>query len=272
MMKDQILIAEDEVMTGQMLVDIIEDAGYNATLAKDGTEALRLLEERTFAVVVSDIRMPDADGISVLQAARRKDSAPEVILLTGYGALDTSLAALREGAFDYLLKPCKPDLLLERIACAIEARETRLRQSTVIQQVVQVFGDQSNEEVSDETASSGGVSQMDQEPEQVYLQVGELCIGNAHYDVTFAGEPLHLTHMEYALLRCMAESPGRVWRYRELVYHMHDYDVSNIEARVLLKTHVRNIRQKIGQGYLVNIRGTGYKLVEPEPQELEVSR
>ncbi|NJL35017.1 MAG: helix-turn-helix domain-containing protein, partial [Chloroflexaceae bacterium] len=62
-----------------------------------------------------------------------------------------------------------------------------------------------------------------------------------------AGQPLHLTPMEHALLRCLAEVPSNTLSYRELVHRMHGYEVINPEAQVLLKTHVRNVRRKIGR-------------------------
>jgi DNA-binding response OmpR family regulator len=95
-------------------------------------------------------------------------------------------------------------------------------------------------------------------------RVGALRIGPAHHDVIFAGKPLHLTPTEHALMYVLASQPGRVFSYRELVYAMHGYDVSTVEAKILLKTHIRNIRRKIGTEYLVNVRSSGYQLVDPE--------
>lgn len=95
------------------------------------------------------------------------------------------------------------------------------------------------------------------------MQAGALCIGNHHSIASLDGKPLHLTPKEYAVLRCLICHPGRLISYRELVYHAYGYDISSVEARILLKTHVRNLRKKLGADYLVNVRGTGYKLVVP---------
>ncbi len=262
-MKQTILMVEDDKSAGEVLAEVLVDAGYDVTLAGGGSQALELLNLRNFAVVVSDIRMPSVNGIDVLQAARRNHSQPEVILLTGYGGLETSLAALREGAFDYLLKPCNPEMLIQRVSEALEARETRLRQSEAVKHIVDAFGDITDQpgdsSISDHTGRPSFA------PEEEFFEVADLRIGkNAHHTATFKGEPLHLTPTEHILLRTVAEKPGKVFHYRELVYAMHGYDVSNVEAKVLLKTHIRNIRHKIGPGYLVNIRSTGYKLVEPQ--------
>jgi DNA-binding response OmpR family regulator len=265
-MKPHVLMVEDDTATGEVLTEVLADAGYTVTLAGSGNEALELLAQQPFTVVVSDIRMPSVDGIDVLHAARQSPSQPEVILLTGYGALETSLAALREGAFDYLLKPCEPEILLQRVADAVNTYSSRQRRANAIKHLVNEFdhltvgASESEDPPNDETT----VSIFEQEQPDQPLDVGELRIGSAHHLATFKDEPLHLTPTEHALLRCMAEKPGKVFQYRELVYRMHGYDVPNIEAKVLLKTHIRNIRHKIGPDYLVNIRSTGYKLVSPE--------
>jgi DNA-binding response OmpR family regulator len=272
MNKLPVLMVEDDMTTGDMLSEVLEDAGYDVTLARDGARAMQLLEEQVFTVVISDIRMPAANGIDVLQAARQSQSQPEVILLTGYGALDTSLEALREGVFDYLLKPCHPEVLLQRVADAAESYTTRRRQESVIKHVMSEFGHLTDSEtaeppVTGEATMQPGEATMqptESSDDDQFIEIGELRIGEMHHTATFRGEPLHLTPTEHTLLHCMAESPGRVFTYRELVYLMHGYDVMNAEAKVLLKTHVRNIRHKIGSDYLVNIRSTGYKLAAPD--------
>jgi DNA-binding response OmpR family regulator len=262
-------MVEDDTATGEVLTEVLRDAGYEVTLAGNGAVALELLEQEQFAVVVSDIRMPAVSGIEVLHAARLQKTQPEVILLTGYGALDTSLSALREGAFDYLLKPCNPQELLQRVSEATQSYNTRQRQSTVIQRVVNEFSEfaegTDNGAATPYTATTPDTDPARPttvEPSQP-IEIGELQVGTEHHTATFQGEPLHLTPTEHALLRCLAEKPGRVFQYRELVYAMHGYDVTNIEAKVLLKTHIRNIRHKIGPDYVVNVRSTGYKITDP---------
>ncbi len=267
MYTQQILVVEDDTTMGEVLTELLDTAGYPVTLSNRGAEAINLLKNQEFAVVLSDIRMPEVGGMAVLQAARQTSAQPEVILLTGYGALDTSLEALRAGAFDYLLKPYPPERLLQRVADAVQSRQTRLHQVRAVQHIVDAFEEVVGPDTSDDLADSSNMRTPTTESEQdePTLEVGALCIGASHYMASFAGEPLHLTPTEHAMLWQMAAKPGKVFTYRELVYAMHDYDVSTVEAKILLKTHIRNLRTKIGSGTLVNIRGAGYKLVEPDP-------
>jgi DNA-binding response OmpR family regulator len=261
-MKTRVLMVEDDTATGEVLAEVLRDAGYDVTLVDGGREALTLLEQQTFAVVVSDMRMPAVDGLTVLQAARQTHYQPEVILLTGYGTLDTSLEALREGAFDYILKPCKPDVLLKRVADAAETHTRRHRQSNAVQQIVEVFDNISA--VTTEQTSPAASPPTATQPQEHMIEVGALRIGSSHHSATFGGHELHLTPMEHSLLHCLAQASGRVVSYQELVYCMYGHEVTNTEAQVLLKTHVRNVRRKIDPAYLVNIRSTGYKLTPPE--------
>jgi DNA-binding response OmpR family regulator len=117
-MKTPILLVEDDAKLRRTLAAWISHAGYEVAQAPDGESAIRMLMIESFAVVVSDIVMGGIDGLSVLQAAGRLRQPPAVILLTGQGTLETAMAALRAGAFDYLLKPCNGDELLARIAAA----------------------------------------------------------------------------------------------------------------------------------------------------------
>lgn len=260
--KASVLIVEDDPATGEVLAEVLEDAGYAVTLASSGTEALRLLKQQAFAVVVSDICMPIVGGLDVLQAARQSDARPEVILLTGHGTLGTSLAALRERAFDYLLKPCNPDMLLQRVSEAVTLHLQKRRQAMAVQHILEAFGS-SIDVLEDSATPPNGVPSPRERGDQV-IRVGGLWLDPDHTTATINGQPLHLTPMEHALLRRLAEKPGKVFRYRELVYDVYGYEVTNAEAKVLLKTHVRNIRHKIGADCLVNVRSTGYQLVVPE--------
>lgn len=271
MPQEAVLLVEDDRMMGESLTEILHDSGYAVALVGSGSEALDLLAQQEFAVVVSDIRMPAVDGIAVLHAARQSAAPPEVILLTGHAALETSLAALREGAFDYLLKPCQPERLVQRVGDAVESRSARLHKETAVQHIMHAFQEMTEPDGADTppthgngTAALAAEADSDTPADDSVLRVGALTIGDEHYSAMFNGEDLHLTPTEHALLREMATHPGKVFTYRELVFAMHGYDVSTMEAKILLKTHIRNLRAKINPDVLVNIRGTGYKLVVPE--------
>lgn len=113
--RGNILVAEDEQAVRESLAEVLREEGYEVVAVADGTEALRALEEREFDLVLSDIRMPGADGLEVLQ--RTREIAPQtlVLLMTAHATVETAVEAIRRGAQDYLLKPIIFDDLLHKI-------------------------------------------------------------------------------------------------------------------------------------------------------------
>lgn len=108
----KILIAEDDDIVREVISSILLKEGYSVFTAKDGLEAIRMLMVDDFHLVITDLRMPNADGIEVLRQAIDNDPDCSVVILTAYGSLDSALNALKEGAFDYLTKPFRIQELL----------------------------------------------------------------------------------------------------------------------------------------------------------------
>ena len=110
-----ILLAEDEPGIGLTLKDDLEEAGHQVLWAKTGSEALRALEEGWFDCLITDVRMPGADGIDLLKRAKAKRPETEVLVMTAYATVEQAVEAMREGAFDYFQKPFLNEVVLERI-------------------------------------------------------------------------------------------------------------------------------------------------------------
>ncbi len=105
-MKRTILIAEDEEKMRRILEINLQDQ-YRVLLAKDGEEALRLFKENEIHLLVTDLKMPERDGLSLLHEVKRLLPEIPVILITAYGTIESAVHAMKEGATDYLLKPIK---------------------------------------------------------------------------------------------------------------------------------------------------------------------
>jgi two-component system response regulator PilR (NtrC family) len=121
-MADAILVADDEPGVRESLAEVLRDAGYVVHAAADGAGALTALEQQEFAVVVTDLRMPGADGLTVLRRAREVSPQTLVVVMTAHGSVDTAVEALRAGAADYILKPVVFDDLLAKVERLIEYR------------------------------------------------------------------------------------------------------------------------------------------------------
>ena len=110
----EILIADDEPGVRESLAEVLRDAGYEVETASDGSAAPAIIEAKDFAVVVTDIRMPGADGLAVLRRAREVSPQTVVMVMTAHASIETAVEALRAGAADYVLKPVLFDDLLAR--------------------------------------------------------------------------------------------------------------------------------------------------------------
>ncbi len=111
-----ILVVEDDRPLQDALVTTLESAGYNVLAAGDGGEALKVLGATAVDLVVSDVEMQPVDGRELLRRLQQREAAPPVLLMTAYGTIDQAVAAMREGAVDYLVKPFEAEELEHRVA------------------------------------------------------------------------------------------------------------------------------------------------------------
>lgn len=271
-MDPRILLVEDDETTRRVLASVLLEAGYEVTAVGNGAAAIRMFDQTEVDVVVTDIRMREIDGIEVLTAARSRTCPPEVILLTGYGSLETAVAALRAGAFNYLLKPCDTLDLLACVHDALQRRQSEQRRIEAMRVIAQEFAQFQAAEQPAQRAQSLGETRKPAPPEEPdrYLRVGGLQLDSFRHSGLFDGQPMHLTPTEFTLLSCLAEQSGRVLSCPEIVRRTHGYTADENEAQILLRAHVRNLRRKLPPGYLVTVRGAGYMLADPhEASDIE---
>ena len=119
--RPSLLIVDDEFNTRETLVEFL-GRKFDAVGAGNGTEAIKLLQERDFDLILTDLRMPEADGMSVLEAAAGKASRPKCIMMTAYGSIGDAVQAMKNGAFDFITKPIKLAKLEAVIASALKSR------------------------------------------------------------------------------------------------------------------------------------------------------
>ncbi len=117
----QILIVEDKDSLRTMLRHALERQGHSVLEARDQSEAVRMLQHSP-AIVLSDLRLPEGDGFGVLRASKEFDADTPVIVMTAYGSIEDAVAAMKEGALDFLAKPVDPDHLALLVARALEQR------------------------------------------------------------------------------------------------------------------------------------------------------
>jgi len=121
----QILIVDDELEMRALVKDVLEEEGHRVTIAESGRDALQRLSEGEYAVVLTDLRMQGMQGLELLSSIKETYPDINVILMTAFGSVETAIEAMKQGAYDYLIKPVKNDELIRVTARAV--REVRLR-------------------------------------------------------------------------------------------------------------------------------------------------
>jgi len=126
-MTGSLLVVDDDAVVREALVEALAEAGYDVRAADDGARAIALLAERAPDVVLSDVRMPGMDGLALLALLRERAPDVPVLLMTAFDDMPTVVAAMREGATDFLVKPLDLHDLRTRVARVIDDRRARAR-------------------------------------------------------------------------------------------------------------------------------------------------
>ena len=131
--KKRILLVDDEKDFVEALAERLRNRDFDVTTAFTGEEALEKLKEYNFDVAIVDVKMPGLDGIETLKEIKKLKPLTEVLMLTGHGTVETAIEGMKHGAYDFLMKPCEMDTLLEKIGDAYERKaeqEERIRKAT----------------------------------------------------------------------------------------------------------------------------------------------
>jgi diguanylate cyclase (GGDEF)-like protein len=112
----RILVVDDDESLVAIISEVLEDDGYEVTTASSGEDAIELFRNKRFPLVITDIRMPGMTGIELLQEVKKIHKDTEVIIITSHASVETTISALRMGAYDYLLKPFEEIELISAVA------------------------------------------------------------------------------------------------------------------------------------------------------------
>jgi len=119
----QILVVDDETAMRESLQDWLKEDGYEVGMAASGFEALEMAEKRNWDVVLLDLKMPEMDGLETMRKLKEIVPEAEIVMMTAYATIDTAVHAMKEGAFDYLVKPFDPDEIEMQIKKILEHKE-----------------------------------------------------------------------------------------------------------------------------------------------------
>jgi len=219
-----VLVVDDEPVVRDVVARYLRREGFRTLEAADGESARRLIEEEELALVVLDVMLPGADGLTICRWIRRRGDLP-VIMLTARGEESDRLVGLELGADDYVTKPFSP-------------RELAARVRTVLRRAAP-------------TPDAGRTLVFD-----------ELEVDGGSREVRVAGTRLHLTAKEFDLLFFLASNPGRVFSRDQLMARIWGYEAALDTGTVTV--HVRRLRAKIERDpavprYVETVWGVGYR-------------
>jgi DNA-binding NtrC family response regulator len=123
----KILVVDDDKQLADNLTEYLKQIGYRAIPAYSGLEGLKKIKEEDFSLVITDLMMPDMDGMELLESIKRIDKRVVVMVITGYGTIESAVTAIKKGAFDFIPKPFKLEEIEIIITRALE-RHTLFRQ------------------------------------------------------------------------------------------------------------------------------------------------
>ncbi len=258
----RILVVDDEPNIREGLVLALNLMGYRAEEAISGCEALKMLEGTPFDLMVLDMRMPEMDGIEVMQRARRICSDLPIIVLTGHATLDSAIAAVKSGATDYLLKPASLHDIAAAVGTVLRSRTEQLRRQHWLHVMDEAM------DALRQTEAPPPSSPPAEMPVERFLRAGPLALDRQKRLVIISSAPPHtakLTEGETLVLTSLMDRSEQVLTCRQLARAAWEYDLDEFAAQSLIRPYIFSLRRKIESDprnpqLLLTVRGRGYCL------------
>ena len=223
-MSDLILVVDDEPKITRLARDYLEQSGFGVATAADGPAALAAARREQPDLIVLDLNLPGMDGLDVCRQLRRDSDVPIIMLTARVDEMDR-LIGLELGADDYITKPFSPRELVARVRAVLRRVQ-------------------------------GGVHQPG------LVRSGDLELDLHGRRLTRAGQPIHLTRIEFNLLTVLAQHPGQVFSRQQLLERLHGYTHDGFDRSI--DAHIKNLRRKLepdpgNPTYILTVYGIGYR-------------
>ena len=225
----RILLAEDDDVMREYLARALTSAGYHVTAVDRGTEAVPYIDSGTFDLLLSDIVMPEMDGIETCEVIRHNPKLKNILVafLTARGEDYSQIAGFEAGGDDYIAKPIKPKVLVSRIKALLKRFDSAITEAKGGDQLINVAG---------------------------------IVIDKERFMVVKEGEDLVLPKKEFELLALLHSKPNKVFTREEIFSSIWGDNI--IVGDRTIDVHIRKLREKIGEDYIKTIKGVGYKFVD----------
>jgi DNA-binding response OmpR family regulator len=253
-----ILIIDDEAALRQTLARVLQQAGFEVTTAENGEQGLSFIQTTNFDLIFMDLRMPGIAGMDALKIIHTGHPNLPVILFTAQPDLNSAVEALRNGATDYLLKPLKPQAVIDRARSVLanQQKENRKREITLQIEALQAeLKSLTSGQTDPLQAASVGTTDR-------FLKRGPLVLDLHARRLLINEQTINVPPTSFDYLLVLARHSPNVVSYQTLVAEAQGFQADAREAQELTKWHIHQLRQVIHDpSCLINVRGTGYRLV-----------
>ena len=258
-----ILIIDDEASLRQTMARILLRAGFEVTTVANGQEGLSIIDQHTFDMAFLDIRLQDMNGLEVLKIMRGKLPEMPILLFTAQPDLHSAVEALRRGATDYLMKPLKPETVIQRTRDILEDQNKKKRRRAILQQMDEL---QAELDAIDKLKPAEQNQACTDPASDRFIKRGILNLDLHTRRVMVNDRVISLTPTSFDYLLVLTRHSPNVVDYKTLVAEAQGYESEAREAQELTKWHIHNIRQAIETDarnpvHIITIRGSGYRLV-----------
>lgn len=253
-MTARILVIDDDPSVRKTLGEVLHGEGYRVDTVASGEEGLTAVRTGDYDLALLDIRLPGLDGSVVMEEIRKQRPDTHVIIISGYGSLESAIQALRLGVKDYFIKPYQVDDLLEAVYRVLTEKENRARKEILLEQL-----ESSLEQLKD----LEGIETDSLPARRVLTLPGGIMVDLERRELWRGSERVSLTPTESNLLGNFLENRGRVLTHTELVLLVQGVQVDDDEAPEILRPMVSRLRKKLSafpgtEHWISNVRGTGY--------------
>lgn len=223
-MSDKVLIIDDEADIRFLVKYNLEKEGYIVFEAENGIQGIEIAEKESPSIILLDVMMPEMDGIETCEKIRMNKDLDDILIcfLTARGEDYSQIAGFDAGADYYITKPIKPKVLVSRIGAMLRRKRKE-------------------------------VNAVDRE-ESVNP---EIVLNREKYRVVKDNEIINLPRKEFELLALLMSKPGKVFERHEIMNQVWGTDV--VVGDRTIDVHIRKLREKLDDGYIVTIKGVGYK-------------
>lgn len=227
-MKEKILVVDDDIAIKNLIEVYLKNDGYEVDNASNGEEALKLVEDYDYDLVILDIMMPKLDGVSTCIKIREKFIMPIIFLSAKDEEID-KIQGLTVGADDYISKPFGSMELLARVKAQLR-RYKKFNSITTSKNII---------------------------------EIEDLVINTDTHEVNVRGNNIKLTSKEFGILECLARNKGKVFSVEKLYETVWNENFAVSDTSVVV--HITNLRQKIeidskSPQYIKTVWGVGYKI------------